>query len=1588
MAELDTLEVKIQANATKAVNSVEKLAKKLDTLSTSIGKLDSNGINKFANGMTNLANGMNAMRNVKLPDFTRTAKGLKQFENINTAKLRSIANTATPLANGMTALANVQFNNSGLTNFVNALTRLSNSNIGNLNVGVFGQVGNAIVGMSNQLQNAQQVSTNVIQLTNAIARLAGAGQNAVTVTNVLPAFANALRNLFAVMSQVPMVAMETTAFTTALGNLAVAGNKVTATAAGLPALAAALRSFFTTMSQAPTVSQNTIQMTQALAQLAAQGSRVGSATRNISSGMKSMGASAKFAKPHIKSLTSQLAGLYARVWVVIRAFSWFKKAIDISSDLTEVNNVVVNTFGQYSDQLEKFSKDAITNYGISELAAKETASRFQAMGIAMGAPVKPMANMSMELTKLSADLASFYNVDQSDAARSLWSVFTGETEPMRKFGLDLTEASLKAYALKNGLDSNISSMAQFEKTMLRYQYVMENTKNVQGDFARTSQNWANQLRILQQLVIKIAGVWGNAFVNMLKPLVQALNKALIAVYSFSEKVVNALGAIFGWKLEIQRSKIDDDFSNAAGDASNLASGTKKAAKAAKDLKTHLLGIDELNVVEPDNDTGNDGAGGSGGGASGSGAGSGNGLKYKVTETEGAFKSNIKNLEQLGKSISNSLSNAFESINWKKIYKKAKNFGKGLADFLNGLITPRLFYDLGATIANSINTVLTGANAFAVTFDWENLGKSLVASLVGFLDNWDAGLAGRTFSNFVVGLCEAIVTALDTANTQEVWQRFGEKIADLISNIDWGKITWNWAKMTTEIFKIPLKIVEGVGAGIIDKIFGEDTYNELSSKKWFKVIKKIVSAITTMLNPLSFIATAILKIKNIADKVSPYISKLKTSAKPILTKIAEKLSIIQTIMGTVFSVAKSALAKLFSHLKNIATHLGSVLLPVVQDVKNILSPLLGIVKDAIGTIFGALKKIASILSADLKPVLSEIWKSYIKPIVSTVGSFLSVVLDRLKRIKEKIQNDILGAFEKLWAVIRAPLSVIVETITSVYHILKKIVSTILDKLKTAISKIWVALQPILNVVKDVLLTIQNIASRIATVLKDKVFPVIERIKSATSPSLSKTLYVLNMVATTLGKIATIVASVLKPVLEKIWSIIKPVVSTLAKINSVLNSAKIEVLSRALIVLGQTMSVVWKVVKAILEKAISMLEKIWDFVKKISDKISKINFNKIANFGVSSSPLSVLNIITKTNGKTDKSFKKLSGSAKGALELFKDKDVSYNVNTTFNDKKAKNTEAIKTCARAWRNLWQNATATYSVKTAVNGNDAPNDNILAGIWHEWSRLWKSKNAKFSADTAVNGTKTSTPDKLKRVIDGFATVWRGKTAKFDTQTSVNGSGTTSPTALQKIISGFAAVWKDKSVRFDAKTAVNGTQTQSASAMQKVAQSFSGAFNGKTVTYNVKTQSDKDLKALGQNAATQIYAGMSDKEISFRLKQRVAADGGDALTKLINGSYSLKFQSYATGGFPEDGWFRASHGEYMGKFDNGQSVVANNEQITNGIAMGVREAVSAILTPYLAEIAQNTRETADKDFTANIDGRSLVSEVDRRRTRNGYSFT
>ena len=447
MAEVDSLEIAIKAQATQANNALDKLVNNLTRLSNSLMSVNTSGLNGLSNGVAKLSNAMAGISTVKTADFTRVASGITKISSIDTANL-------------------------------------------NRSASAIGMLGKALTPLT-----ASGASDRVTALAKAISQL-GYKSSTKAIDNI-------------------------------------------------PKLAKAMKQLITTLSGAPKVSQNLIDMTNALAQFARTGSSGGNAAKALANNFTSFGSTAVKAKKHTFSLASAFGKLYASYWLLIRGAGKLKEAINISSALTEVQNVVVNTFGQYTDSLEKFSKNAIQQYGISELTAKQTASRYQAMGIAMGVPIQKMSDMSIALTKLSADMASFYNVEQSQVQQNLQSIFTGETEPMRKYGIDLTNATLKEWALKEGLDADISSMTQMEKTMLRYQYVMQNTANVQGDFARTSQNWANQLRILREQFKALGAVWGNAFINMLKPLVKALNTARQGVSNLSQTVLNPLGVIFG-----------------------------------------------------------------------------------------------------------------------------------------------------------------------------------------------------------------------------------------------------------------------------------------------------------------------------------------------------------------------------------------------------------------------------------------------------------------------------------------------------------------------------------------------------------------------------------------------------------------------------------------------------------------------------------------------------------------------------------------------------------------------------------------------------------------------------------------------------------------------------------------------------------------------------------------------------------------------------------------------------------------------------------------------------------------------------------
>lgn len=775
MADIDELQIKIKADSAKASDSIDKLASSLDNLGKSLS-FDTSKLSNIASGIRSMSDAATGFKGAKSKEITSLATALSKFSNVDTSSFYGISAAMKNLAAGMKDTKMIDA--SGILNTASALSKMGGklATVGTDNlVKIKDDLAYFVKGM-NSVGALNFDTTGLTNLIGSISRLGGKISTQATAN--LPQISAQLQNFVRQMNKIGELKFDMTNMSSLVTSISRLGSVASGRAVNnIPLLADNLKYLFETLSKAPNVSANIIRMTEALANLAKTGASSGRAATSLGKSLNIFSGSANKAKSSSFSLASAFGKLYASYWLLFRAFSKIKDAIDISSSLTEVENVVRTTFGNYEKLIQDFSKTSIQDFGMSELTAKQVASRFQAMGTAMGFSQGKMADMSLQLTKLTADMASFYDMEQSDVARNLQAVFTGETEPLRKYGLDLTQATLKEWAMKQGIDADISSMTQAEKTMLRYQYVMANTAAAQGDFARTSDTWANQIRILKQSFEQLAAIIGGALINAFKPFVRTLNAVMQKVIAFATTVTNALGSIFGWKFEISAGGLADDWSDAAGSAADIADSTGQAAKNVEKMNKGLRAFDELNLITtPDNSSGSGSGGSGGGGASGGGASGG---LVQVDTIFKDYESQIRSLRELGAYISDALSDAMESIDWDRIYSKARNFGKGLADFLNGLITPRLFGDVGMTIASALNTAIYAALSFGEEFDWTNLGDSIAAGVNRFFETFDFSALGRTINTWVHGIYDTITTAIGNIKWSEVW----DGVTDFLSEID-------------------------------------------------------------------------------------------------------------------------------------------------------------------------------------------------------------------------------------------------------------------------------------------------------------------------------------------------------------------------------------------------------------------------------------------------------------------------------------------------------------------------------------------------------------------------------------------------------------------------------------------------------------------------------------------------------------------------------------------------------------------------------------------------------------------------------------
>lgn len=1016
------------------------------------------------------------------------------------------------------AIGNLQDKLRGLGDTLNSLNGASISNFAS----GMSQLATSLRSVSSiDTRTFSKIATNMEKLGNLdTARLVSSASALKSMATELSGFANISKQ-----------SAEITQLTASISKL---GSKSAGYAAdNIRNLGSALKEVMTTLSNAPRVSNNIIQMTNALANLSQQGAKVGSASRSLVTGFSNTTKSIKSTRSGFRGLASTIGKFYATYWLVMRAVGKIGSAVDLASQLTEVQNVVDTTFGDMASKVDDFTKTSIQDFGMSELTVKQISSRFQALGTSVGISSEQVANgtavankalmsqnntlykttdsmadMSLNLTRLAGDMASFYDVDQADVAKSLQSIFSGTIAPLRRYGLDLTQATLSEWAMKNGLDSNIKSMTQAEKVLLRYNYVMANTQAAQQDFSRTANTWANSIRVLKQEFQAWGSIIGSVIINALKPFVQALSKVMLKVISFTRTVADALGAIFGWTIEISGggATVDgmEDIADGVGDiGDNADSSNKKAQK----LKKTLLSIDEIHALDDNSDSGS--GGGSGSGGSGVG-GAGGGADSSLKKTDGLlekYKSSIKDLYSLGKYIGDALANAMESIDWKKIYRKADNFGKGLADFLNGLISPRLFYDLGATIAGSLNTALRFLNSFGTTFDWTNFGLSIANGINGFFENFDFALLAKTINAWVQGIYTMLTTAIKNVS----WKDILKGITDFLSNLDIKTV--EIIVGTLLIKKIISLKLGSVALAFIGKSLSKAIAQAIASKIGFELVEgagigtAIMQAFKTIFASLStnlgLLIEGLFSGLSLGDAIT---AAFGTGAADLLATIGSAFS---AIAGTILSIVNfvKMLKDGFSWVNEILMVIGVALATIgaiLAGVAALPAVIVGAIVAAVATIVVVVKDnwnaICELFSTVgewfngnvIEPVVSffkDMWKtisgffgSLWKDIVTVWQGaskwFSSTVIEPIVSFFKGFATRAQQIFQGVWIIIQAIWIVasswfnnnVITPISNLFNFLKTLIQTTIQTAKDFVFSTWqgvaswfsgTVIQPILN-----------------------------------------------------------------------------------------------------------------------------------------------------------------------------------------------------------------------------------------------------------------------------------------------------------------------------------------------------------------------------------------------------------------------------------------------------------------------------------------------------------------------------------------------
>lgn len=735
-------------------------------------------------------------------------------------------------------------------------------------------------------------------------------------------------------------------------------------------------------------------------------SGLGKTTENLGNSMKSS----------MSAAFSSIGGIVAKGLSVAAIGTFIKSSVELGSNLTEVQNVVDTVFGNMSTQVDNFASNAMTKFGLSETVAKKYTGTLGSMAKAFGFSTSQSAQMAETLTGLAGDVSSFYDISSDASYVKLKTIFSGETEPLKELGIVMTENSLNAYAMANGFGKTTDKMSEQEKVALRYQYVLSQLSLQSGDFQRTQNSWANQVRVLSLQWDQFRANLGQGLINVITPIIVALNALMSKLVQLSEMFKNFTISLTGGDASKSGGTAIasiagglDTSTQSANKAGNAITGVgDKAASAAKKAQKSVMGFDVLNKLQTPDSGASSGAGGAGTG----GIGGVSPVKTNDTTKTKNQNKELDNMLSKLKSIGNIVKKGFWDgfgkngvDNIKNIIKSAQSIGKNLDYIFNNP-------EVRNAAANWAKTVLY--NFGLISGSAASIGTTIVSLLIGgiskYLDQNKDFLKNEIIKMFDVSSQITTVVGKIWQVVADVFSVFGSQVAQqLLANV---------INIITRPFIIAYDILMQLTRDVLQGVLTILQNNAGQIKLAISNILSFLQSITsTLSNALNIIGQSALNVYN--TYIHPAIQNIANGISTIV-------SAILTAFNTYIKPVLDALAKKFNEV--IMQHF----VPMIQTAQT---------------------EIGKIIL-----LLSQLWQQYLAPFFAWLDA---TIIKQIAPVIEKIGTVVLDVFGKIFDIIGDAIKVIGGIITFLVGIFTGNWSQAWDGIKQIAGGVWDAIKTVIN-----------------------------------------------------------------------------------------------------------------------------------------------------------------------------------------------------------------------------------------------------------------------------------------------------------------------------------------------------------------------------------------------------------------------------------------------------------------------------------------------------------------------------------------------